>query len=215
MQTAKLVIKIAQPRGHAGDMAFGLVRLFGNFNRRQHRISQRHESALYLPGFGELEQARFGLFDRRVRVLIKSVRERFVDDLLAERDQFAAQMKFVNCARVIGCVDDGDDAGRQLGEIFGAADMGQVLILFKIAFQRDRAGRLAAFDQFDDRLKNALVRRGEEMAGFEKLPGFFQRAVINQQRMRYCCPSSCCCGAAALILVSVAMRLTLTGKAAL
>jgi hypothetical protein len=95
---------------------------------------------------GEPEQAAFGLLDdgHGAVFMLQPGLIGIPHDILAHCDQLTAHMQVIDRTAAILGIDDRDDAGSKLGEIFRTANMLKVVILLKIVLQGDRTRHLAA-----------------------------------------------------------------------
>ena len=137
----------------------------GLFDGAGERFTERHKAALVIASGCKVEQTFFGLLDLVLRGDVNVVRIGIVHDIFAQRYQCAAQVQFVNRAAVIFDVDHADDVSGQIGEILAAADAGEILVFFEIAFEGDRACVLPALYELDDRVKNTAMHGVVEMLG--------------------------------------------------
>ncbi len=182
MQASQLLVQVAQPRGHAGDVAVALVGGLRGADRLRQRLGEDDRPAFDLAALGQGEEALLGLLDlvgglRLARLLVG-----VVDHLLAELDELAAQKEVVDDLAVIGGVDDADHRGGQSDEVLRAADLAEGGVLVELTFEGHRVGDLAALDQRADGREDAAVERIEEVLGPQELVDAVEDLVVDQDR---------------------------------
>ncbi len=131
-------------------------------------------------GFGQLVETAFGLLDL---VLGPRIHRRIiggVDDVLADRDQRAAQRQVVDGTAVVGGVDDGGGFGGEAREVLAHRQAGDVDVGRQEGLQGDRGRGLADPHQRRGNLIDLLVDRLEEMPRLEKIGDPVERLVVHQ-----------------------------------
>jgi hypothetical protein len=148
------------------------------------RLVQGLHPAPGISRLGELEQATFGLLDdgHGTALMVQPGLIGIPQDLLIQGDQLAAHTQIIDRAAVMLGIDDRDNAGGKIGKIFGAPDMRQVPVLLEIVLEGDRTGQLAALDQLENGLIQALMHGHVKMERAQKIADLFQDAVVEHQR---------------------------------
>src|SRR6185312_7037611 len=138
--------------------------------------------AFGLPCLGKVEKPLFRRLDLLRRLAVEIVAKGFVDDVLADGDELAAEMEVVDGAAVILGVDNGYHRGGKPREILRPADLLQRAILVEEIFQRDRIGELAALHQLGDRAEDAAMDAFGEMRRFQEFGDAVIGGVVDENR---------------------------------
>ena len=182
MEAAQLLVEVDEAGGDARQVAVAAERHLRHVDRLAQRVGEADEAALELAILPELEQLRLGALDLAGGGDVEVVRVGVVDHVLPHPDQLAAQEQVVDGAAVIGGADHRHDAGREFGEIRGAAQVAEILVALEESLEGDGVGGLPALDQAGGGVEDPAMDGIEEMLGAEELGDALQRAVADQQR---------------------------------
>ena len=141
-----------------------LVGLGGHVDGDLERVGKALEAAVVAAGLGDLVEAPLGLLDLLARARIDRRVIGDVDDVLADRDQFAPHGEIIDAAAVVVGVDDGRRFGGEARKILRHADAAEIVLAEK-GLQRDRRRELARADHRSRDLEDAPMDLLDEMLG--------------------------------------------------
>ncbi len=182
MQPAEQLVHVVEARRHAGELALAPERGVGGVDRGLERGAEGLQPGLDLAGRRQIVEPLLGGLDLGRALVVEIVLVGVVDDVLAERDQLAAQMQVVHRAAVVLGVDDRGDRAREPHQIGVTADLREIAVGLEILLERDRVGDLAAIDQPRDRLEDAAVDPRGEVRRLQEVGDALEGAVVVQDR---------------------------------
>ena len=141
---------------------------FGVLDRFLDDFDERLGAPFGGPFLGQVEELALGLLDLPHCGLIEVRIEGVLGHLLADLDELPAHRHVIDDAAIILGIGRGDRRAGQTTEIFGAADIGQRLVMIEESLQRDRRGDLAALDQLHGSGEDAAVHGLVEMLGLKE-----------------------------------------------
>ena len=179
LEAAHVAVEIGKAGRDAAERPLALVGARGHVDSDLQRVGKALEAAVVTPGLGDLIEAPFGLLDLIARARIDGRVIGDVDDVLADRDQFAPHGEVVDVAAVVVGVDDGRRFASQAGEILRHGDAVDVM-LAEESFQRDRRRELAGANHRSGDLENAAMDLLDEMFAAEEIGDAVEGVVIDQ-----------------------------------
>ena len=130
---------------------------------------------------GEVKEFFFSSFDLGHGIRIDVFLGGFVDNLKTGGNQLAAEVFVIYELGIVFGIGERRRTVGQFDQIFISADFFKNPFLFKIVFQRNDVGNMAAGDEFGNNLINLAMDRIGKMLGFQKFRNFFKGFVIGQQ----------------------------------
>ena len=130
---------------------------------------------------GEVKEFFLSSFDLGHGIRIDVFFGGFVDDLKTGGNQLAAEVFVIYELGIVFGIGERRRTVGQFDQIFISADFFKNPLLFKIVFQRNDVGNMAASDEFGNNLINLAVDRIGKMLGFQKFRNFFKGFVVGQQ----------------------------------
>ena len=181
LQAAHIAVEIGKPGGDAAQRPFALVGARGHVDGDFQRFGKALEAAVVPPGLGDLVEAPLGLLDLVARARIDRRVIGDVDDILADRNEFAPHREVVDAAAIVVGVDDGRRFAGEAGEILRHGDAAEVM-LAEEGLERDRRRQLAGPDQRSRDLENAAMNLLDEMLAPEEVRDAVERVVVDEDR---------------------------------
>src|ERR1700734_2094855 len=181
LQAAHLAIKLGKPGRDAAQLAVPLVGLRGHVDGRRQRFGEALEAAVVPPGLGDLVQAPLGLLDLLARARIDRRVKGDIDDILADRNEFAPHGEVIDAAAIVVSVDDGRRLAGEAGEILRHSDAAEIM-LAKEGLERHRRRQLAGTDQRSRDLEDAAMNFLDEMLASEEIRDAVERVIVDQDR---------------------------------
>ncbi len=182
MHAADLGVHARDPRGDPREVTSRIQGALGRLQRGQARLAEILDRPhLGLAARNAVERG-FGLLDLRLRVDAFAGVERIVDERAPNPRKFAEQREIENLPRKVARADQTRAAAGQLRKIADPAHRLHRLVGLEIRFQRHRCRDAVALDERHRLLKDAAVKRFEEMVGGQRDGQIFDDSVVDQDR---------------------------------
>src|SRR5271154_3066584 len=181
LQAAHIAVEVGQPGGDAAQRPFALVGAGGHVDSDFQRFGEALKAAVVPPGLGDLVQAPLGLLDLVARARIDRRVKGDIDDILADRNEFAPHGEVIDAAAIVVGVDDGRRLAGETGEILRHSDAAEIM-LAKEGLERHRRRQLAGPDQRSRDLEDAAMNFLDEMLASEEVRDAVERVIVDQDR---------------------------------
>ena len=181
LQAAHVAVEIGEAGRDPAERPLALVGPGGHVDRDLERVGEALEAAVVAAGLGDLIEAPLGLLDLIARARIDRRVIGDIDDVLADRDQFAPHRQVVDVAPVIVGVDDGRRFGREPRQILRHRDAADIVLAEK-GLQRDRRRELAGANHRAGDLEDAAMNLLDEMLAPKKVGDAVEGVVVDQDR---------------------------------
>ncbi len=180
LQAAHAGIQIGQSGRQPGQSAVALIGVRRHVDRGRERLREALKSGIVAAAFGDLVELALGFLDVVCRRRLDRRVVGRVDDLLADRDQVAADGEIVDGAPIILGIDDRRRFRGKPRQVLVEREAGDVELGRQERLQRDRGCDFPGSHQSAGEVEDALMDRFEEVLRCKEIGDAVEGLVIDQ-----------------------------------
>jgi hypothetical protein len=177
LEARRDAVQVGEARRNAGDRLLLLVEALDRLQRADEDLADAAERRADL-ALGDVEDGALGLVEQLGDVAVGVVA--LGRDVGGRADEVSQQRPVAHDARVVDDVGGRGDALGELGQVRGAADVGELARGLQRLGERDEVDGLAALRELEHGAEDLAVRAAVEVLGPQQLDDAVERAVVEQ-----------------------------------